>query len=185
MKTWKLIPLTAGLLLAGCAPYNVRYDYDTRADYASYRTFDWYAAGRGGKERPVDTNPIMDRRVSAAVEQELTRRGFRRETNADPDFLVSYYPVYRDVKYRTATHLGWGTWGFHPFGIGFGTTVSQEHRYKEGTMVLEIVEFKTNRMVWQAVAEGALTELRSPEDADAVVNRAVQQMLERFPPKKP
>lgn len=127
----------------------------------------------------------MDRRVAAAVELELTTRGFKRETTADPDFLVTYYPVYQEKKYQTAQQLGWGSWGFRPFGLGISTITSQERVYKEGTIVLEIVDFKTNQMVWKAAAEGALTELRNPEDADEVVNRAVRQMLAHFPAKKP
>lgn len=187
MTTWKLLPLSLGILLVACAPYRMRYDYDTRTDYASYKTFDWYAASRMAKEkdRTVD-NPIMDRRVAAAVEQELVNKGFRRETTTDPDFLVTYYPIWQEKRYQTATHLGWGSWGFRPhFGIGIGTTVAREERYKEGTIVLEIVDFKTNQMVWQGAAEGALTELRNPEDADAVVNGAVKKLLEKFPPTKP
>lgn len=185
MKTWKILPLALGVLLAGCASFNVRYDYDTRADYTAYRTFDWYAANRRGKvqDTKVD-NPIMDRRVASAVEQELTRRGFQRETAADPDFLVAYYPIYRDRKYRTMTHLGWGSWGFRPFGIGIGTTVARDEEYREGTIVVEIVDFKTNQMVWHAAAEGALTELGTPENADETVQRAVRQMLDRFPPTR-
>lgn len=186
MSPWKILPLALGLLLTACATFNVRYDYDSRADYSTFRTFDWYASSRMGKDkdRKVD-NPIMDRRVAGAVEQELANRGFKRETVADPDFLVTYYPVYREKRYQTAQHLGWGSWGFRPFGIGISTVTSQERVYREGTIVLEIVDFKTNQLVWKAAAEGALTELRTPEDADEVVNRAVKQMLERFPPKKP
>jgi hypothetical protein len=186
MKKGTFLALTLGLLLAGCTNYNVKYDYDSRANYTTFKTFDWYAASRMGKDkdRTVD-NPIMDRRVAAAVEQELATRGFRRETTADPDFLVTYYPVYQEKRYRTSQHMGWGSWGFRPFGIGLSTTTSQEHVYKEGTLVLEIVDFKTNQLVWKAAAEGALTELRTPEDADEVVNRTVHRMLERFPPTKP
>lgn len=186
MKKGSMLLLALGLLLIACVPVNVRYDYDSRANYTAFKTFDWYAASRlgKGKESQVD-NPIMDRRVAAAVEQELTTRGFRRETTADPDFLVTYYPIYQEKRYQTAQHLGWGSWGFRPFGIGISTTTTQERVYREGTLVLEIVDFKTNQLVWKAAAEGALTDLRSPEEADQVVNRAVHQMLERFPPTKP
>jgi hypothetical protein len=186
MKRGILLTLALGLFFSACASFSVRYDYDSRANYTAFKTFDWYAASRMGKDkdRPVD-NPIMDRRVAAAVEQELTTRGFRRETSADPDFLVTYYPVYRERHYVTSQHLGWGTWGFRPFGMGFSTSTSQEHVYKEGTLILEIVDFKTNQLIWKAAAEGALTELRTPEEADAAVNQAVRQMLERFPPTKP
>ncbi len=185
MKTQIIPSLLLGLCLTACVGYNVRYDYDARANYTTYKTFDWYAASKLAKDNDKASepeNPIMERRVKAAVERELEARGYKREAASDPDFLVTYYPTYQDRSYRTSTHVGWG-WGFRPF-MGIGTSLSEVHHYKEGTLVLEIVDFKTNQRVWQAAAEGALTDLRNPEDADEVVGRAVRQMLERFPPPR-
>jgi hypothetical protein len=186
MRIWKFAPLPLLALVMACATYSVRYDFDSHATFASYKTFDWYAASRFAKDKGVKVdNPIMDRRVSYAVEKELNARGYKRETAADPDFLVTYYPVWQEKKYWSSTQLGWGYWGFRPFGINIGTSIGQEHKYKEGTIVLEIVDFKTNQMVWQSVAEGALTDLDSPEKADSMVAKAVHDMLNQFPPQKP
>ena len=55
--------------------------------------------------------------------------------------------------------------------------------YKEGTIVIEIVDFKSNQLIWQGAAVGALTGLSSPEDADEVVPKAVRDILSKFPPK--
>ena len=182
MKSLRFLPILLGLFLTACSGFAVRYDYDARAGYSGYKSYDWYAASRYAKEKADGvSNPLMDQRVKHAVEKELQARGYSQEAKAEPDFLVTYYPVYRERRYRTATHLGWG-WGYRPWYGGMGTTVVQEHRYKEGTIVLEIVDFKTNQMVWQAAAEGALTGLENPEDADEVVARAVRQMLDHFPP---
>lgn len=182
MRSLRYFPLLLGLLLTACSSFAIRYDYDARAAYSRYKTFDWYAASRYAKEqsRGVE-NPLMDRRVKGAVERELTARGYALEAKSDPDFLVTYYPVYQERRYRTATHLGWG-WGYRPWYGGMGTTVVQEHHYQEGTIVLEIVDFKTNQLIWKAAAEGALSGLENPEDADEVVTKAVKQMLDRFPP---
>lgn len=178
--------LAPALLLAtlACSPYTVKVDYDRTAPMAGYRTFDWYAASRRAKAeaRGVE-QPLMDRRVRLAVEQELKAKGFRLETTAEPDFLVTYYPVYRDRKVRTSTHvgLGWGRrWGYR---VGTGFSSSQTRHYKEGTIVVEIVDGRTNALVWQAVAEGALTGLDQPEEADAQVAEAVRKLLAQFPPK--
>jgi hypothetical protein len=172
-----LLPL---ILLVGCAGYNVTYDYDVTASFSRYKTFDYYTSkkGTGG------TTSLMDKRVRAAVERELLARGFAMETQGDPDFLVTYYPIVRDQKVRTTTHVGWGWgWGFRPFYGRVGTSRSQVRHYKEGSIVIEIVDFKSNQMVWQGVAAGALTGLENPEDANEVVTRAVHDILARFPPK--
>ncbi|NTV74126.1 MAG: DUF4136 domain-containing protein, partial [Holophaga sp.] len=41
-----------------------------------------------------------------------------------------------------------------------------------------------NQLIWQAVAEGALTGLTDPEDAEQQVSQAVNTMLSRFPPPR-
>jgi hypothetical protein len=183
MGTMKGIAVLTGLLLlSACRPYNVNYDYDARANYASYKTFDWYAASKKaqGKADKVE-NPLMDKRVRNAIELELVAKGFKREASADPDFLVTYYPVYHNRRVRTYTHVGWG-WGWRPFGVGMGTTFANTRNYKEGTIVIEVVDYKSNELVWKSAAEGALTGLDNPEDAEECVTSAVKRMLEDFPP---
>jgi len=165
-------------LLGGCSSYDLKYDYDVTASYARYKTFDYYTSkkGKGG------TTTLMDKRVRAAVEKELQARGFAMETQADPDFLVTYYPVIQNRKVRTSVRVGWG-WGYRPVYGGVSTTSSQVHHYKEGTIVIEIVDFRTNQLVWQGAAVGALPGLDTPEAADEAVPRAVRDILARFPPK--
>jgi len=178
----RALPFPAALLalalLGACSSYHVTYDYDVTASYGRYKTFDYYTSkkGTGG------TTSLMDKRVRAAVEKELQARGFSMETKADPDFLVTYYPIVQERKVRSTVHLGWG-WGYRPFRGGIGTSSTRVQRYQEGTIVIEIVDFKSNQLVWQGAAAGALTGLENPEDADEVVARAVADILARFPPK--
>jgi hypothetical protein len=164
------------LLLTACSSYNVTYDYDVTASYGRYKTFDYYTSkkGTGG------TTTLMDKRVRAAVEKELQTKGFAMETKADPDFLVTYYPIVQNRKVRTNVRVGTG-WGYRPFYGGVST--SQVRHYKEGTIVIEIVDFKTNQLIWQGAAAGALSGLNTPEDADEVVPKAVRDILTKFPPK--
>jgi hypothetical protein len=63
-----------------------------------------------------------------------------------------------------------------------GTQFTQARHFREGSIVLEIVDNKSNQLIWQAAAEGALTGLDDPEDAERQVSAAVKDMLSRFPP---
>ncbi len=186
MKSMQLATACLGLiLLSACTRAQIRYDYDARANYASFKTFDWLAAPKRAKAKAGNIeNPIMDRRVKGAIERELMAKGFKSEAAADPDFLVTYYPIYKDRAYRTTTQVGM-SWGYRPrLGVRSGATVSQVHSYKEGTIVVEIVDFKTNQLIWHGAAVGALTGLETPEDAEVVVTREVGRLLEGFPPHR-
>jgi hypothetical protein len=176
----RALPLSVALLslalLGACRSYDLSYDYDVTATFSRYRTFDYYTSkkGTGG------TTTLMDKRVRAAVEKELQTKGFAMETKADPDFLVTYYPIVQNRKVRSSVRVGTG-WGYRPFYGGVST--SQVRHYKEGTIVIEIVDFKTNQLIWQGAAAGALSGLNTPEDADEVVPKAVRDILAKFPPK--
>ena len=183
MKFAPIYPIALGLaLLTGCATYTVHADYDSSANYGAYKTFDWYAASKYAKGKTDGGgSPIMDRRVRHAVEKQLQAKGFQLEKKAEPDFLVTYYPVYHNRQVVTTTSTGAGL-RWRPFHYGLQSAVSEVRNIKEGSIVLEIVDYKSNELIWTSVAEGALTDLRNPEDADEVVNDAVSRMLDKWPP---
>ncbi|MBS1767263.1 MAG: DUF4136 domain-containing protein [Acidobacteria bacterium] len=177
-----LAALPALLLLTACAN-SVKYDYDVSQDFSRYKTFDLYAPGRQGKgERNGDS--LMDKRIRAAVAAELQTKGFSREEAADPDFLVACYPIFRTRHYRTTTHVGFGGGWYRPWGYRVGTSFSQVHPYREGSLVIEIVDARTNQLVWQGSDEGVLTGLDDPERANDAVASAVKETLAKFPPKR-
>jgi len=185
VPTLKPIPCVVALaVLTGCAPFTVKYDYDAQAHFEQFRTYDWYAASPKAKGKAEGVaNPIMDRRVRSAVARELAARGLKQEQAGEPDLLVTYYPVYSHRALVTSTGFDSG-WGYRPFGLGMGTRVTEVRPYQEGSIVLELVDNKTNQLIWQAAAEGALTGLEDPQEAEEQVGKAVKALLARFPPPK-
>jgi hypothetical protein len=181
--TFALVPVLG--ILCACSSYSVKYDFDPHASFAAYKTYDWYAASAKaqGKSDGV-ANPIMDRRVRRIVEREFAARGYKLQEAGDPDFLLTYYPVYRNRLVQTYTGMGPG-WGYgwgRPWGYGPALGFAEVQAYREGSIVLEVVDNKSNQLVWQAVADGALTAIEDPQDAEEQVTDAVKKMLEKFPP---
>ena len=184
MRPLRLLAAPALLLLTACSS-PVSYDYDVSQDFSRYKTFDLYAPGRhaGNAKSPEDS--LMDKRIRASVAAELQTKGFAREEVADPDFLVACYPVYRKRRYRTTTRVGFGGGGWYrPWGYRVGTSFSQVHEYKQGSLIIEIVDARTNQLVWQGTDEGVLTGLDDPEKANDAVASAVKDTLAKFPPQR-
>jgi len=181
MGIYRSLLITGALACIACSGPNVQYDYDAKTNFAGYRTFAWQPAARGaaGKGGSFD-NPIMNGRVKRAVEAALAAKGFRPEAAADPDFLVSYFPVRQGGRSRQV-HMGMGL-GLGPVGLGVGAPVGDRRQEAIGSMVLEIKDFRSNTVVWRATAEKALEASDSPAEADAAVKTAVDSMLKRFPP---
>ena len=126
----------------------------------------------------------MDTRVRRAVEAELVGRKFRKETSGDPDFLVTYYPVF-DPRGGSRGHVGIGL-GFGLMrgvgvGVGVGGPIDRPAPHANA-IALEIRDFRTHNLVWKARADEVLEGNELPEDAEELVAKAVHKMLSRFPP---
>lgn len=184
VRALRLLAPAALALLAACSSYSVRYDYDPGAAFQGYRTWGWYAESRRAQGRKSEESPLTDRKVRTAVERQLAAQGFRMEAKADADFLVAYYPVYQTRRVRTGVMIGGAGWR-RPWGYAVGPrfATTQVHAWREGTLVLEVIDNRSHQLVWQAAAEGALTRMDDPVEAQAQIDKAVADLLGRFPPK--
>ena len=169
-------------VLTACAGPTVRYDYDAKGNFAQYHTFDWYVVPQAAKTGVVD--PLMATRIRRVVASELTAKGFsQQEAAKDPDFLVIAYPSYQFER-GSGGHVGIGMGiGLGRFmGVGVGVPLGGRHPVLVGSIVLEVKDFKSNQLVWRAVAAEALDDQASPEEAEEDVSKAVKKMLTKFPP---
>lgn len=161
MKLRLAAPLLLLLLAApGCSSLSVSADWDREFPFSSLRTYAWATS----KESDSDM-VFLDRRIKRAVNEEMAAKGYQRR-DAGGDFLVLYtvkvrdrIDVYRD-RYR---------WG------GYTST----DRYKEGTLMLGVVDRGTDEIVWTGWAEGIVSRSGQSEEK---IRDAVARILEKFPP---
>jgi hypothetical protein len=165
----------AGLIAAGCSPIKVLVDYDVGADFRPYETFD-----------RLDNRPNVSIAADArdgkfagwvydAVTAELIEKGLRRD-QVDPDILVIYYlgeNVKIDVDARGYRYSGrYGGWG-DPIDV---------FEYREGTLVLDLIDGRTMDLVWRAAARNVWDEESLPAESEARIGEAVKKMLASYPP---
>lgn len=157
---------------------NVSSHVDRSAPFASYRTFDWGPADALPTGDPrLDKDPFFQDHVQGAVEKELAARRFERSApGASPDLLIHYHA---SINQRIDVNR-----------------VDQEHgycyeedcrvrvnEYEAGTLVLDIVDAHTNRVIWRGWAQDSVADMLRDQDKMArKINEAVRQMLARFPP---
>jgi hypothetical protein len=54
--------------------------------------------------------------------------------------------------------------------------------YEAGTLVLDIIDARTNRLIWRGWAQGSVKDMLDNQDVMArQINEAVTRMLARFP----
>jgi len=168
-----IILVAIGLLmgLPACSSISVSTDYDSDANFATYKTFDWLPH----RQKAPARNPFVDKRIRSAVDRELSARGYRQTANGT-DFLIAYHVGSKEKLDVTTYGYRYGRRGRF---WGRGVRVEQ---YTQGTLVLDFVDSKSNELVWRGIATSVIRD-RDPEESEGRINDAVKAILEEFPPK--
>ena len=172
----------AGVLLA-CAGLDVSEDYEPGTDFSGYRTFDWFPGGRAASGDPEVDSPFLDRRVRDALVRELGSRGFIKVEDRTPDFFVTYHVSVQQKVSSSGISLGTGvgSWGSHG-GVGVGVNTPSVRTYDEGTLVIDVLDAESKRLVWRGTGSQAVKSSPKPEETTAAVDRAVAAIVAQFPP---
>jgi hypothetical protein len=182
-----IISIYLMLLNAGCTSITVKHDFDLDANFINYSTFDWMAQP---KERITDIsqayaqNPLLEKRVKNAVDQELVAKGLQKQLH-DPDFLIAYHTGVED---RLNVH-SWGySYGRGPHRVSYyGDRDVSVMYYKEGTLIIDFIDFKTKQLIWRGWAVGVVNDIgivgESPKKINEKINSVVKKILDKYPPQ--
>ncbi|MCB0295435.1 MAG: DUF4136 domain-containing protein [Calditrichae bacterium] len=155
-------------LLAGCSPVSVKYDYDPGAAFGSYKTYSWIKQRIHETDAPAGKGSQMVQLVQQAVDRELAAKGFERTESPVSDFKLAFHTGVQD---KIDVNLyGYGYWRRH----------AEVRRYKEGTLVLDVVDSGQNQLVWRGWGTSVLGD---PSRMAEKIDQAVNKILEKFPPK--
>ena len=182
MKTKKtLLPAIALSVLSACASGpDIIYNSDPSVNVAGYSTFAFFD--------PLGTDTkgygsLTSQYLKSATRTKLESLGYTYdETN--PQLRINFGGQLSDkLRVSSAPTVGVGYYGYRAgmYGAWGGynqTTVSQ---YTEGTLNLDVVDVAANRMVWESVANGRVTE-EDLKNVGPVLTEGVGEMLSKFPP---
>lgn len=161
------IVAAVALVMATAVVYaqKVTVDSDPAAPFASYRTYAWVP----GTPAP---NPLNEDRLHAAVDARLLARGLSMNTTA-PDAYVTTHVTTKERKEFISTGFGYGPW----WGGGYGSTYVDT--YVDGTLVVDLYDASTKKMVWRGVATATASD--KPSKNIAKMTKALDKMFEKFP----
>jgi len=165
---------------AGCAtPLTVEHDYDTAYDFSKLKTYDWLPSPPGNQ-----MEDMTEKRVQGAVNSQLQTKSYSRSADS-PDFLVSVEGVKKTVTGGTVAvgaSIGIPVGSRGSVRVGGGKSKPQEKQ--EGTLSLNIVDAKTQTVIWKGTATAALQPKTSPEEQQQRINQVIAELLKSFPPGK-
>ena len=156
----------------------IRTEIAPGADLGAYHTYDYF--DKPSTDRRGYTT-ITTRTVEAAIDREMSARGFVRAAN--PDLKINFNIAKRD-KVTTMPGPGYGV-GFggwrHGYGWGLGfDSRSDVETVTEGTLTVDLVDRLKNELVWSGSAVRTLNAkiLDQPRPA---IDQAVNLIFAKWP----
>jgi hypothetical protein len=78
----------------------------------------------------------------------------------------------------------YGNRGFYHGAGSWPVSDTYVYQYEEGTLLLDIVDPGTKKLIWRGTAKTEVNAEQSPEKKEARINKAVHMLIEQFPPSK-
>ena len=181
------IPLLAVVLGAGCAGQPAGYDYDDSVDFDKLRRWAWLpqAEEKSSVDPRID-NPLLKRRIESAVSRNLEAKGYEKSEAQAADFDVGYLVTIENKisSSGVSTSIGFGRYsGGSGFGISMSGPGTQPREYEEGTLIIDIRDTASGKLVWRGSSTTRLDPAHTPKESEKDVNRIVDEILANFPPK--
>jgi len=154
----------ATLIAAGAYAQNVNTDADPSAPFSSYTTYRWTP----GTASPVT---LTEQRIHADVEAQMAAKGLTLATDQTPDVYIATHVLTQAEPQIIAD--GFGPWGFGPGALDVNTLV-------KGTLVVDMYDANTMKMVWRGV--GTATVSDKPSKNNSKIDKAISKMFEHYPP---
>jgi hypothetical protein len=145
-------------------------------DFRQYRTYDWGPADAlpTGDAR-LDKNPFFKDHMQGAVETALAAKGLELTRSESPDLLIHYHA---NVTRRIDVNSLDRTYGY----CNGADCPTDRMEFEAGTLVLDFIDTRTNRLVFRAWAQNHLQDILKDSDSMAkTIDEAVTRMILRLP----
>lgn len=172
--------LAASASLPGCAPMRVSAQVDPRTDFSHAATFDWGPADAlpAGDPR-LDANGFFQDHMQGAVERQMLLKGYDRARAQDvPDLRIHFHAVVRERLNVGAVDARQGLCA----AADCAGTVTE---FEEGTLIVDVMDGRTNRLVWRGWAQEPMGDVLQNRDALAKrIDRAVKGLMSALPGRR-
>lgn len=185
MKKLFLLLLIIPFVFSSCSSTKYTSEFDPAVNFTQYKTFNFLSWSKHTDELLSDKDK---KRVHDAVIIEMEKLGFVK-TDAQGDLVINILLII-DEKTGTAmyndfytsgigTGYYYGPWGYNnPGGVSAYTTM-HSYDYKEGTLIIDLLDTKKKQLAWQGIAKGTIKS--NPKSRDDGIKEIFKKLFEKFP----
>ena len=161
----------AFLFASGLSAQQVKSDYDRQANFGDYKSYSW--------EQVKTKDPLDVDRIKNAVNAALAAKGWT-QANSGGDVSIVAIEITREQQTLNTFYDGFGGgWRWRGFG-GFGEATTTTDTYKVGTLIIDLFDTKTKKLLWR----GSSTDTLSNNSDKNIKNldKGVEKLFKNFPP---
>jgi hypothetical protein len=141
-------------------------------DFSKYHTYKWVTI-----EGATQPNQIVDAQIKTSIDSQLASKGLTKTDTDNADLYIGYQVSIDQQKQWNAYGMGGGP----RWGGGMGTATSSV--INVGTLVLDMYDPSTKKLVWTGRATKTLDPGNNQEKKQKNLDKAMQKLLKNFPPK--
>lgn len=164
------------VFLSGCSSTNVQVAHDTNTTFGRVQRIAWHPNGNTLRGVRADFALDAHELIRVTIENKLKRKGMVIVHPDGADMLIAYHLGVQDKGEVTK-------WGYMDKFGGRQAVPVETHRYREGTLYVDIVDPKTSLLAWR----GAATGTREANDSDGTIRArivsAINRMFASYPPR--
>ena len=182
-----VLALAFALLSVPARAQSVDVDYDKSVDFRAFKTY-----ALGTVRMPDDANPLMVQRILSAVDSHMAAIGFRK-VERSPDVRLAIHGatreeyVYNTWGYDFGPHFWGGPYPYYRGGgawypyywWGGGYAGVDVRRIVVGTLTLDMIDSRTDRVVFRGTAEDTVSRKASKNERKAY--DAVAEIFDESP----
>ena len=162
--------------LTGCSTLLVSSHVEQGLDFTRYRTFDWGPADALPTGDPrLDRDPFFIDHLQGEIEKQMAARGYARVESRWPDLLVHYHAT-------TQRRFNVSDWDRERGYCQSDDCRAGIGEYEAGTLIVDIMDARTNRLVWRGWAQDSLEGVLGHRDRLAgTAQKGIEAMFARLP----
>ena len=172
------------LLLAACSS-GPTIDYDPAVDFSGYKSYHWLDERSGVSDQ---FDPLLAKRVKAAIDEQLKARFAAAPDRATANFLVRYYvsstAKVSDSNARGSIGMGGyggGGGGGSMMGVSMSFPIGGTQVESQAQVLVDFLNPASEELTWRG-SEIVTLRGSEPEKLTEQVQAVVAAILAKFPP---
>ena len=125
-------------------------------------------------------DPLMVDRIKSAVKAALEAKGWTEVPSGGDTALVTVETTHDQKTLDTFYNGFGGGWRWRGFG-GFGEATTTAETYEVGTLVVDIFDANSKKLIWRGSASDTLSNNSGKNIKE--LDKGVSKMFNHFPPR--